>query len=117
MLANEKWDEKPQVVTESWRENLLKAADHIEKYGHTKDILYQGRNPEVPTAVCLFGALNFTAHGSAQWNACFPHNKEINALTKVVPLCRDDHDLVVWNNKMERTAGEVIQALRQAAAI
>jgi hypothetical protein len=112
MLQNPNWD-RPHANSVS--ELLLKGADLIEKHGHTKNNLYDDNG-----AMCFMGAL---------WKAmdAWDIGLRIQAATSVkrvlglpnptrsMGLSPDISAVVDWNNAPERTAQEVIDAMRLAA--
>lgn len=87
---------------------LLKAARVIETLGHTKHELCN----DLTGAVCLRGAINIALTGKP---LAFEKLNDARRL-----FCRVSDYLgqceVDWNNAPERTASEVIHALREAAA-
>lgn len=98
-------------------EVLERAADAIDKYGHTKHELGAVGSP-----MCLLGAINFVATGNPQdntemypkgdgWHAC-------NQLRDTLSMSQNSalFGLILWNNAYERTAAEVTSTMRAAAA-
>lgn len=90
-----------------------KAADLIEERGHAKGILetFDGK-------LCLLGALNMAAWGSARH-----HSGGYQALRYVEQFIPGNNDRwrryngVDWNNQPERTQEEVVAVLRAAAGV
>lgn len=82
--------------------HLLDAADYLEEHGHCKD-----RWSNQQGAKCLLGAIHAGA-GSAGYQG---------ARDRVIAYLgfRGVGEAVDWNNAPERTADEVIAALRGAA--
>lgn len=98
---------KPEVKAEpigKWRQILLDAATIIEARGHAKGVLedFRGR-------VCVLGAMNVAETGDAfGLGSCEPWRLLVNHL--------GENSIPHWNNAPERTAGEVVETLRAAAA-
>lgn len=121
MLYNQDWNRKPNPVSEV----LLKAADLLEKHGHTKNILKNSDG-----SMCFMGALNMAETGDAWFR-----NPELAVKAATITanmlgvkpvrhylLSKNDpfigvRAIVDWNNAKERTAQEVIDAMRAAAKI
>jgi len=102
------------------RATLLAAADLIEKRGHIKNFL------ETQDGFCVMGAINYALTGNSRWTGDNGYaNQESARLAAYLGLPFDSgliegqtsaqHQCVLWNNAPERTAGEVISALRGAA--
>ena len=104
---------KPETKVEPWRDNALRAAEIIAKRGHTQDTLQDGHG-----RLCLYGALNFAAHGEASWcwtriNEGQPSHPEITAALNELLGTVGERGNVEWNNAPDRTAAEVIAALQE----
>src|SRR5271170_880612 len=112
MLYNKDWD---NLQKNPLSRSLLGAAEQIEKHGHAKHILKDANG-----SMCFLGALEEVG--------CFV-GTELNrsaavAVCKVVGLKHTRYDdftsrgavgkVVAWNNEDERTAQEVIDAMRAA---
>ena len=93
---------KPLTQAQKW---MLTAADAIERYGHRK-----GRLGCVNTGMCIRGAM-FYAAGKLFDTAAD------QALALVAARLGFDNlgQIIDWNNAPERTAEEVIAALRKVA--
>lgn len=97
-----------------------KAADLIEERGLAKNVLGDawGR-------VCVHGALNLASHGSTEYSSYTPPATRFpdpDASTWRCGLLVARHigiseGIVAWNNAPERTAQEVIDALRSFAGV
>jgi hypothetical protein len=88
-------------------ENLNAAADHIAVFGHHKgNALAEGYHSSVAPA-CIVGAVTVVnlASGTVQRDA-------LNALNMYLGC-----GIISWNDAPERTAGEVVEALRACAII
>jgi hypothetical protein len=91
-----------RTTLEPWRKLLLDGADYVEKHGHCKYALVNERGQ-----VCLLGALRKTM---PSWEAeALAHA----ALIKCVGAFSGF--LAGWNDAPERTADEVIDAMRACA--
>lgn len=97
MLYDPKWEQKQTSLAE-WRQVLLDGAENIERYGHVKKSL-----GSKSMGFCLMGAMIET-HNPA-W---------CEAITKIDRFMGTNP--VDWNNAPERTAAEVITAMRKCAA-
>lgn len=87
---------------------LLDAADYMEKHGHCKGSYRRTRHPESMPTVCAFGAiLMATDDGDTRSQAA----QRLAAFVGAT----EDHGVPDWNDAPERTADEVIAALRGAA--
>lgn len=84
---------------------LLDAADYIEKYGHHKGAFRHLDHPEMMPRVCAIGALIMVEH----------HSDARCAAGERLEAFIGSRDIPGWNDAPERTAGEVISALRGAA--
>lgn len=119
MLYNKDWG-RPH--TNPLSEMMLRAADLLEKYGHTKRTLREHNG-----SMCIMGALNMAHHGDADYQFDPSHLVEAS---KIIAEMQDVRDLyggcscveskdianvVAWNNAPGRTAQEVIDALRLGA--
>lgn len=103
-------------------EILAKAADVMRERGHVK--LYLEKFNGGP--VCLVGAINVATHDRAAWPNDDDDTARVRALARIVGEFVDDHNdgyasmgtlaVVDWNNRPERTADEVIEALECAAS-
>ncbi len=91
----------PTPVVEAWRQVLLDAAEYIRVHGHCKGegIARDGR-------VCSIGAIFSVADTDSTWLA--QHHL-------AAYLRRSGEFIVSFNDAPERTADEVIAALRAAA--
>lgn len=83
---------------------LNRAADHIAAHGHMRGAGH-GDGPIHSAPACLIGAINLAVDGAPSREA--------------VDLVHDylGGSIVLWNDAPERTATEVIEVLRAAAAI
>ncbi len=93
--------------SEPWRAGMLDAADLIEKHGHCKSEL-----EDAAGRLCWVGAIR-KALGYP--NAFCPSIKDYQtAIDRSDAFVGDN--VVVWNNAPERTAADVVAALRACAA-
>ena len=115
MLYNKNWD---RSGTNPVSEALLQAADLIEKHGLAKLSLVESYG-----SMCFVGALSMATTGSPMPALAPAYGGLImtasKAVAEVLNIPRGEHsvslDLVNWNNAAERTAQEVIAAMRLAA--
>jgi hypothetical protein len=121
MLYNESWDKSNSNPVS---DVLRKGADLIEKHGHAK-FTRRDKNG----SMCFLGALD-VAQGRNEQNWKFERDTELTrraavALSQVVDMSvlfadkEPDKRYVTaeWNNLPERTAQEVIDAMRLAADV
>lgn len=96
-----------RTTLEPWRTLLLDSADRIECRGHAKDVLCSDDG-----AVCFRGALV-----DAQSWRTFCYLLPIHRLAErnMVSFLGIQYGVVAWNNAPERTAEEVITAMRACA--
>lgn len=93
-------------------ELLEKSAEVIRKRGHCRYKLEDDRG-----RVCAVGALNMVLTGDPQMWPCdhtFEDNAQNFLINNVIP---DNINLVAWNNRVDRTAQEVIEAFTEGARI
>lgn len=125
MLYNKDWAYKLNPVADT----LLKAADLLEKRGHTKHIRLDGAG-----RMCFLGAVAVAQGQESGWllgerggDSKITHEAAravVDSLgLKPRRLLTDKGDerdyrgvMVDWNNKTERTGQEVIDAMRQTAS-
>lgn len=92
-----------RTTLEPWRRALLDGADYIARNGHHKGACYNyAAGPNPPS--CLIGSLS-NAGG-------------INNILEPVEIFEkyiNGYNVVAWNDAPERTAGEVIAAMRACA--
>lgn len=115
MLYNQDWDRKPKSVSDV----LLKAADLLEQRGHAKFIRVHPNG-----SMCFLGALEVAQGyegGYRSPGGDGPLTREAALVTaKVLGLtvCYTPYIRIAdWNNLPERTAQEVIDAMRLAATV
>jgi len=104
MLYNKDWDTPLTAVGKA----LMAGADLIEKHGLAK-FVRQDSNGKL----CFLGALDMVEGYSED-----DHSKASKALVAALGLTtlRDPRSAAAdWNNKLERTAQEVVDAMRLAA--
>lgn len=119
MLQYPYWDKPNQI-----RDDLLGAADVLEKHGHVKQKLYDSKTGRF----CALGAIGQAAVGDATVSSASPRVvAAANAMAEILdlppitgypidsPYC-GVNSVVRWNNAPERTAQEVIDGMRLAAA-
>lgn len=100
--------------------DLLAAADLLERTGHCKHDL--GLSPDSPH--CLLGAINVVVSGQPWYPRRGAEMSRIEAASSRAHAVLPEEDqrnndliaLVRWNNADERTAAEVVDLLRRAAA-
>ncbi len=121
MLLDPRWEKKPQVTEEPWRELLRRAADLIEKHGLAK---YTTLCQDTGT-MCVRGAL-MVADGYSRmprppvWSmdaGCTVLEAD-RALARYLGLSNEpclNETTADWNNRSSRTQKEVVAALRAAA--
>lgn len=107
MLDNPNWYRHLNTKTEPWRIGMLKAADLIEKRGHCK-----GQLEDKAGRLCFVAALQ-TAFGHPNYFSGNVSDYKI-AIDHADAFCGGN--VVTWNNAPERTAAEVVAALRACAA-
>lgn len=103
---------------------LLRAADLIETNGLAKGKLCEN-DAGILGAMCVRGALNYaTTRYAFGWDGAFdkgtPRHEAENRLANVLGLIPHLYTeapgcLPLWNNAPERTASEVVSAIRRAA--
>ena len=89
---------------------LNKAADHIQQYGHHKGAALGGGHWSTASA-CTIGAISIAGTDAGGER----NTVELAALAAMI--CHLGTGLVGWNDAPERTASEVVEALRAAALI
>lgn len=94
---------------------LLDAADYIEQNGHAKRSYYEHvvGGGDVPPRACVVGALKLFASNDVYDQAVKRLSEHISdglSLTSHKRL-----SIYIWNDARERTANEVISAMRSAA--
>lgn len=110
-LDEKRTGEVHTIPLEMWRVYLRNAANLIESRGHCKGVLedYTGR-------LCLLGAISTAAFGRATNDK---NDDMLIALVQVAKTIWGDkpgmNSVISWNNTAERTAEEVVTALRSAA--
>jgi hypothetical protein len=83
-----------------------KAADHIERFGHHKgDGFGEGHTSVAPA--CTIGAITVASECGVH-----PGQAAIAAMVSFL-----GSGIITWNDAPERTAAEVVEALRAAAVI
>ena len=102
MLYDTKWDQQVKVVDELGQ-IMLKAADLLEKDGWCQHHLSNNEG-----AHCVRGAL-------MEFGSAYVVLQAEQRLKAIGIPCDDWYGIVSWNNAPERTAEEVINALRAAA--
>ena len=120
MFVETKREGELAVPLQPWRRVLWNAADYIEKHGHVKGWRQSERG-----AVCLHGALAMMTIGHASGGN---ERDDSTDYGRACMLIRDylrsrgvpkdeaaEGGCAGWNNAKERTAQEVINALREAA--
>lgn len=112
MLQNPKWNEA--ALDHFSISNICRrAADLLEVHGHVKCRLVNDKG-----SMCLLGAINKATTGSACEVDDVRHEVcraiiRTNGLGFITNECRT---VIEWNNAPQRTAEEVIHALRLTAA-
>lgn len=100
---------KPEAKPiEMWRQYLLDAARLIEERGHAKCRL-EGADG----SLCAVGAINYAMFGRSI-SLCWP--REALKRFSLHLGSGDTIAVATWNNKPERTAAEVVKAMRDCAA-
>lgn len=102
MLYNKDWN-RDKTLNPA-KDILLRAADLLEKHGHIKDRL---GNPSI--GMCANGAIWYAVKEETE-----SYLAGVNALSTHLGL----HNFMLipeWNNAPERTAEEVITAMKEAA--
>lgn len=92
-------------------EVYTKAANLIERYGHTKGQLVdrEGR-------MCIAGAINKAFYGKPKYMGSVSYDSYIKPLDALVtPDAAARFDVILWNNQLERTEQDVVDLLRRAA--
>lgn len=84
---------------------LLKAADLLVQHGHCKHVLEDEKG-----RICVAAAINMADHGNLYWDEGADFEAAFDRLSEYLQA-----DPVSWNNAPERTADEVVAALRAAA--
>lgn len=92
---------EPTTITRSLYD---RAADEIERRGHTKNKLCDQRG-----AVCLYGAIHVADHGDP-----YHRGRSWDEWTRRLGF-EYWGDAVNWNNDPDRTQAEVVARLRAAA--
>lgn len=98
---------------------LDRAADLIERNGWWQNFYYDlGTDlPKRECAVCARGAINLAANGRTPDRLSDVGQNALSALERYLGISGDHpHSVADWNDAPERTAKEVIAALRGAAA-
>ncbi len=94
---------------------LERAADAIERFGHTKYKL--GSKKE---GFCLIGAIYYAHCGDAHSFSYAPiiiqAIREVESILPNEDMYFNTPNLVTWNNRPERTRQEVIRILKETAA-
>lgn len=105
MLYDKRWDVAAKPLAD-WQRVLLAAADLIECDGHCKGCLVDldGRR-------CAMGAIFMACLDDSAVNAVIAERAE-HALFRHISCT-----IVEWNDAPERTAAEVVAALRGAAGV
>lgn len=101
---------------------LERAANRIERYGHCKDLYYTGGDEAYPFTApsCARGAIRLSAGFDPYGENAFPPAEVYDAEAWLSRLLWDRGDarlrsVTAWNDMPERTADEVVAALRFAA--
>lgn len=104
MLYDPKWEQKTETKPiEPWRQQLLDAAALIEARGHCKHTrLSEGR-------FCVLGAISQVVTGNP-WKL-FSENEPCATFARHLGVRAP----ALWNNAPDRTAEDVIMALRECA--
>ncbi len=105
MLYDKRWDVKPEVKLEPWRQMLLDAADLLERDGWCQQAYQDGDGHH-----CALGALDAVV-GMAElktidWVAFSKANERLFGAVG---------QITHWNDARGRTAEEVISTLRKIA--
>jgi hypothetical protein len=98
---------------------LDKAADHLERVGHHKGYLYDERQAKGAAIescrVCAVGAILVAAHGKPRYPDDEPLVGGISDLAILALTDHVDGPVPTWNDEPDRTADEVVTAMRQTA--
>lgn len=99
---------------------LARAADHIDRVGWTQGDWCEekpGLRPE-ESPVCADGALAVAAYGRpcGAGGRRTPDQVALYAAARVALNCHIGDGLIAWNDDEDRTKGEVVGAMRAAAA-
>ncbi len=121
MLLDPRWEKKPQVTKEPWRDLLRQAADLIERHGLAKYIT----RCQDTGAMCLRGALMVAdGYGRMPRPPHWSQDSSYQALEADWAVARylglsnkpsQNETTADWNNSSVRTKEEVVAALRAAA--
>jgi hypothetical protein len=99
---------------------LLRAADAIEQYGHTKHTVGSEER-----GFCIQGAIAYAISGRTDDWSVYDSQEQKDAMRAVFHIIEADSevdpafvdgDVCDWNNEDQRTAEECIEVLRLAAA-
>lgn len=110
-------------MIEHVRQTLLAAADYIERHGWYQGVAFGPSDDSRPPPACAFGAIQQTVMRRLQTlfdETCTPSDvvdESCRVVEEYLGLPRDNfyRRLPRWNDARERTAAEVVAALRGAA--